>query len=314
MHNDTIKVANKIISYEDLYEIFSAMNEKLVKYKKIYEKEQEINKDLSYGQKKWTFQDCGSKIRFDINFYDDTEVRFDNYNNFISIFNSRLHEIKSINVDFRMSYMKHEPGEDIYNSPSFNQYIDMNIREDKMSIEVSLSSSDGIIDDVYKLIKSKILNAPEKYDKVIKKRKLISNTVGMAISFIPSLIITTALLFVPTIREVFSESYILYPICCLLLVFFIGRTISGIKLDKLYENLLPEKKYAGFDKQNYKSIYKDDIDKYLSTSEILIGNNVDNIRKRNQIMENYNRFKKFIPFELLIMIAISIVVIFLGGN
>ena len=38
MYNDTIKVANKIIKYEDLYEIFSAMNEKLVKYKNIYEK------------------------------------------------------------------------------------------------------------------------------------------------------------------------------------------------------------------------------------------------------------------------------------
>ena len=35
MYNDTIKVANKIISYDDLFEIFSKMQEKLMYYKKI---------------------------------------------------------------------------------------------------------------------------------------------------------------------------------------------------------------------------------------------------------------------------------------
>ena len=34
MYKDTIKVANKIISYDDLFEIFSKMQEKLVYYKK----------------------------------------------------------------------------------------------------------------------------------------------------------------------------------------------------------------------------------------------------------------------------------------
>ena len=35
MYNDTIKVANKIITYDDLFEIFTQMNEKLIYYKKI---------------------------------------------------------------------------------------------------------------------------------------------------------------------------------------------------------------------------------------------------------------------------------------
>ncbi len=35
MYNDTIKVANKIITDEDLLEIFAQMNEKLIEYKKI---------------------------------------------------------------------------------------------------------------------------------------------------------------------------------------------------------------------------------------------------------------------------------------
>lgn len=37
MYNDSIKVANKIISYNDLLEIFARMYEELDKYKKIYQ-------------------------------------------------------------------------------------------------------------------------------------------------------------------------------------------------------------------------------------------------------------------------------------
>ena len=40
MYKDTIKVANKIISYNDLFEIFSKMQEKLLECKKISNNEE----------------------------------------------------------------------------------------------------------------------------------------------------------------------------------------------------------------------------------------------------------------------------------
>ena len=46
MYNDTIKVANKIITYENLNDIFSKMNEKLTYYLKISEKEERENEAL----------------------------------------------------------------------------------------------------------------------------------------------------------------------------------------------------------------------------------------------------------------------------
>ena len=48
MYNDTIKVANKIITYNDLLEIFSRMQEKLVQLKKINAFEEMKNKMLDY--------------------------------------------------------------------------------------------------------------------------------------------------------------------------------------------------------------------------------------------------------------------------
>lgn len=168
MYNDTIKVANKIITDKDLFEIFALMNEKLVSFKKTYQMEETQNRMLEYNYQRWTFKDNGSGLSFDVNFYDDTNVKFDNYNNFLAIFNSRLHEIKSIWVSFRLSYSTSSPdGKNEW----YNQHINMNIYENKADIDVSLSSADNKIDDVYELIKNKVLNAPPKYDTVIKKEE-----------------------------------------------------------------------------------------------------------------------------------------------
>ena len=46
MYNDTIKVANKIITSDDLAEIFAMMNEKLTGFRKIHMQEETQNKML----------------------------------------------------------------------------------------------------------------------------------------------------------------------------------------------------------------------------------------------------------------------------
>jgi len=310
MYNDKIKVANKIISYDALFEIFSKMYEKLTYYQKISYNEEMQNRVLDHSYQKWTFKDSGSLLKFEVDFYDDTSITFDNYNNFIGIFNSRLEDIKRIYVRFKLSYSIKD---ETHNNEWYTQYINMWIKEEKMDIEISLNSNDKKIDDIYELIKNKVLTAPEKYDMVIKKKTSISNIVGLSIGLIPGLIISTLLVFVPNIRHIFAQSYVLYPICVLFLSFIIGGTISSSKLDGLYKSIVPEKKYAGYDSNKGGSVYKDDIDKYVETSEILIGKNSNNLKCRNEIMEYYEKYKKNIPYELGILLLISIIVIFLGN-
>ncbi len=309
MYNDTIKVANKIITDKDLLEIFELMNEKLIYLKKIAKKEEMQNSMLKYDYKKWTFKDNGSKLSFDVDFYDDTNIKFDNYNNFLAIFNSRLHEIKNIWVRFHLWYSVSSPSQKY---EWHSQYINMNIYETKADIEVSLSSTDKKIDDIYELIKNKILNAPPKYDTVVKEKTKINIIVGLGIGFIPALIITTLLLLIPAVKYVFAESYVLYTICCLALTFFIGEIAISAKLDDLYKNIIPEKKYIRYDSTTHKSVYKDDIDNYIQTSEILIGKNVDNLKCRDNIMKYYNKYKRYIPYEIVIMILLSVISVLLG--
>lgn len=307
MYSDTIKVANKIISYDDLFEIFTQMNEKLQYYKRISINEETRNRMLENQYQNYTYKDNDSKLTFSVNFYDDTYIKFDNYNNFIGIFNSRLDEIKSIDVYFCLSYQTKVAG-----SPSqfYNQRISMSIYEKKASIDTSLSSEDKKIDDIYELIKRKVLTAPVKYDDIIKKKGSITTTSGFAVGCIPAIVIATLLLFIPAVRHIFAVSYVLYPICCIFLAFSIGGTITSGKFDKLYKNIVPEKKYAGY---NNGAVYKDDIDKYVETSEILIGKNVNNLACRKEIKEYYEKQKKKLLPCILIILAISIITLFLGN-
>ena len=129
---------------------------------------------------------------------------------------------------------------------------------------------------------------------------------------IPSLVICTLLVFVPAIRQIYGMTYVLFPIATIILAFMIGNTVFGGKLDRLYSTIVPEKKYAGYDSTNYKSIYKDDIEKFVETSEIIIGKNIDNIKNRKEIVELEKKYSSYIPKELIALLVLSIVMVLVG--
>ena len=163
------------------------------------------------------------------------------------------------------------------------------------------------MNDVYELIKNKIQTAPERYDEVVRNKSSISWSVGIAIAFIPSIIFFTLLLLIPSLRIILAKSCVLFPIGSVTLTFFLSSTFSGMKLDDLYKNIVPNKKYVSYEKE-----YKDDIDKYLQESEILIGKNVHNMDSRKEIMRIYNQYKKYIPYEIIVLVVMSMLVVLIG--
>ena len=308
MYNDTIKVANKIISDTDLADIFQRMDEELKENQQICRQETMQNEKYEREYQHWTTKNFDGSFTCTFNFYDDTNVTVDNYPAFITIFNNRLHEVKDMWVRYNCHYWI-QNGND---QKMVSQHINMSIYEYKMNIEVNLSSDDKKMDDIYQLIKEKILHAPERYDRVIKKKSSITNKIGFALGMIPSLVICTLLVFVPAIRQIYGMTYVLFPIATIILAFMIGNTVFGGKLDRLYSTIVPEKKYAGYDSTNYKSIYKDDIEKFVETSEIIIGKNIDNIKNRKEIVELEKKYSSYIPKELIALLVLSIVMILVG--
>lgn len=306
MYNNAIDASNKIITAEDLLEIFSKMNDKLKYYLDIYQKEVSVNEKLEYNYQKWSFNNSNSSLNFTVSFSDNTKITFENYSSFLVSFNSRINEINEINCYFNLSYSKSEGGSDWKH---YYQTINVFCYEDRLQIDFSFSEEDRIIDDLYDFISTKINNAPSRYDYIIKKKNSIEFVTGFVPSFIVFFILTTLSFLFEPIRKVLLESVILYPIICIVLSAMFSGFFSSMLLSKYYQNIVPEKKYAGYDIENHRSIYKDDIDKFTSDCEILIGKNTNNMKCRQNIEEIYNKYKKIIPIELIILGICSLIVI-----
>lgn len=308
MYNDTIDVSNKIITDSDLLEIFEKMNDEILRIQRLSNEETARNAALDYQNQKWAYKylNTGFKCRFD--FYDSTTVTVDTYDGFLNLYNSRLSEIRDMWVNCHIYYSNTMSGQ----INSISNSISMDIYENRMEITTNLSSVDNTLDEVYQLIKDKVLNAPERYDDVIKNKGNISNKIGFAIGMIPSLIICALLAIVPLIRQIYGMSYILYPVLVLLLAFLGGNSLFRSKIDSLYSIIEPEKKYEGWDYSNSKAIYKDDINKFKSKSEILIGKNINNLKIRNEILDINEKYSKYIPIEMIILLILSILMIIIG--
>ena len=249
MYNDTIKAENKIISSEDLTQIFQLMNETLKKYKKISEQEEIQNRRLEYNYQKYTFKDEGSKISVTVDFTDNTNISFDNFENFMGIFYSRISEIKTIDLYFYLKYDVIMP-EPYRRNDYCSQDIHMYIKETKLEIETRLKSDDHKLDDVYNLIKEKVINAPEKYDDVIKNNGKITSTVILGAGLIPGMILAALLLFIPNVGNIIMNGYVLYPIAAIIIAYIVGGIIAPTKLDRYYNPIMPEKIHAGYDSDN----------------------------------------------------------------
>lgn len=311
MYNDTIKAENKIISSDDLTQIFQLMGETLKKYLKVSQLEEMQNRMLDTPYQNYTFKDEGSKMKVTVDFYDNTNITFDNYDNFMGIFYSRIDEIKTMDVYYTLSYTVITP-EPNRSRNFYSQSIQMHINENKLDITLNLKSEDPKLDEVYNLIKNKVLSAPEKYDDVIRRKSKITNTVTFGVGLIPGMVIAALLLFVPVVNNIFFKGYVVYPIVAVFIAYIIGSMFSSSKLDKYYNPIMPNKKYAGYDSTNYKSIYKDDIDSFVGTSEILIGKKVNNLENRRMIRTEYEKYKTLIPKELIALLIATVIVIIIG--
>ncbi len=306
MYKDSLSISNKIIQASDIEDIIALMNEKIIEIEKVTKNVEKNNEILERQYQRWDLKDEGSELNFDVSFYDSSSVKLDNYIDFITVFHNRLEDIKDFSVCFRYSYSAKT--DDSWSYDVIYQSISIYVREYKMEVDVSIKKDDNHIKDVYELIKNKVLNARPRYDKVIEKRSMVIRKVYLGFGLIPAIILVSALLFVPDILKVLKETYVGYPIIVFLLGYGIGFMFKSSKILGLYDPLIPETVYAGHD-SSYNSIYKEDIESYKGAGEVLIGKNVNNLKKRKEIVAMYKKYKGRVPIALVTIIVISILII-----
>ena len=304
MYNESINTNNKIISTDLLMNIFSRMNEIKKSYTFKAEKEEQTYNSLSCENQinmKRQYNNYVSNFSFTVNFYDSTTITIDSYESFMSVFNSRLHEIKSIISNFSISYF------DINNRNCSNT-IGLMIYENSFDINIAIDNSNSEMTDLFNYIKTSIYEAPEKYDYVMKNKSKICFSYTSALGNIVGIVLSTILICLPPVFSIVTSGYwILYPICCLILGYFMGTIIFSNTINSLYKNIDMEKIYDGYDPNTFESRYKSDKQSYVNSSEVIIGKNIDNLSNRIKIKELYTDKKKYIKFELMAIAFITLV-------
>ena len=304
MYNESINTNNKIISTDLLMNIFSRMNEIKKSYTFKAEKEEQTYNSLSCENQinmKRQYNNYVSNFSFTVNFYDSTTITIDSYENFMSVFNSRLHEIKSIISNFSINYFD-------VNNRSCSNSIGLMIYENSFDINIAIDNSNSEMTDLFNYIKNSIYEAPEKYDYVMKNKSKICFSYTSALGNIVGIVLSTILICLPPVFSIVTSGYwILYPICCLILGYFMGTIIFSNTMNSLYKNIDMEKIYDGYDPNTFESRYKSDKQSYVNSSEVIIGKNIDNLSNRIKIKELYTDKKKYIKFELMAIAFITLV-------
>jgi len=306
MYNEAIDFSNKIVSNEDLYRLFEAINNNYNELKKIYEKEVIENERYESAYQKWTLKGFSGSIHTTVNFYDSASISFDDYASFISIYNERLSDIKYIHFSFRLYYYSQD-GEYI------SQGVSLDVYEDKINVDFNIKTSDDKMREIYNLIQEIKNNSPERYDRTIKKRGFIISKCGVSVGLVFSIIICTVLIIVESIRNIYASGYVVYPLATLFLGFALGIALFSNLYRSLYKTIIPNQKYVGYNSSSNKSIYKDDVENYINKCEVTIGHNINNIKIREVILEKEKMSTKMIFIELLVILIISIVVLFMGN-
>ncbi len=312
-YETTIQTANKIISNENLKLIFEELNKTAIKLRKISEAETKRNMKYDSNDEEASFDRGEVTYTFTVDFTDSTESKLDNYDEFMNIFETRLKEIKSIDVYYYISYDIRRPKTPT--KPRFydctSQRISLNIKQDKFEITTSMKSDDRKLDKVYQIIKKIVNEAPVKYDNIVKKRGTLQMFIGFSLCLLPATLISLLLLINDSFREtIFNYAYI-FPVICFGLSFALSSLVF-MRLSSMYKSIIPEQKYAGY--KDHKSVYVDDVEDFTKKSEVIIGKNYRNLEIRETIKKLKDLCKKLILPELLGVGVISVIVYIISMN
>ncbi len=306
MYNESIDTTNRIISTELISNIFSRMNEIMRSYTLKANREEQTYDNIPLENKinmKREYSSFTSDFSFTIDFYDSTTVVINSYEKFVGIFASRLSEIKRIYSNMRFSYF------DINHKYHSNQ-LSLSIHENSFDIRVEIDQSNNEMKELFNYIKTSIYETPEKYDFVMRNKDKICFSYSFALGSIVAIVLSIILMCIPSVFSILTDGYwILFPICCLIMGYFLGTLLFSGYISSLYKNIDMKKVYDGYNSKTHASIYKADKNSYLNSSEVIIGKNIYNLSNRNKIKNLYYEKKKYIKFELIIIAIISLLLL-----
>ena len=292
------KIVNKQIPISKIVDIANYFEDYKDRYDEIFRKEKDRNKNLSFSEKKFEYENGSAEVRYTITFYNGQSLTESDYNWFVGNLNNPR-AIKEIEIYLRVGFYTKGENED-YNNQYNKIYCSV--------INVETTNQERESNNIYSTIMNTLEDTEDRYNKTMKHRKIRTQcftiSVGIILSYILYIILKINIDKIPPIlAEYMNNKYILI-FGQWFVAILLGNVFAYWYILSIYKPLLPSAKYAGYNRSTYKSKYTDDIDEYLEHSEVHFGKFWDAEKRRNKIEKIYKVTNKIILVQLLISILL----------
>lgn len=303
------KVVNKQIPIKSIIDIANYFDDYKNRYDNIFQQEREKNKNLSYSERHFEYENGSTDLRYTVKFHNGKDMTESDYNWFIEMLND-TRTIEEVRIDLRVSYHTNN-GKDDFNSQynSVNAEVDfrdarMDLKYSDVYVNVQTTNQESEAHNIYSTIMNTLEDNEDRYNNTMKHRKIrmqsLCISVGIILSYILYVILKINAGNMPTqIVQYLNNKYVIV-FGQWFVAILLGNVFSYWYILSLYRPLLPSTKYAGYNRSTYKSQYTDDIDDYLEHSEVHFGKYWDAEIRRNKIEKIYKVTSKIVLVQLLI--------------
>lgn len=303
------KVVNKQITIESIVDVANRLEDYKEKYESLFKQDEERNKGLSFSEKNYEYPNGSVRLSYRIEFHNGKNITESDFNWFVgNLSNPRA--IKEIAIDLTITYMgktKDSDYNDVYNKVSaYVEFRDagMNLRYSDATVSVETTNQQNEAHNLYSTIMNALENNKDRYDKTIKHRKIrmqsLCISVGIILSYILYIVLkmNTDKLAPDLVSYLNNKNILIFGQWLVAIV--LGNVSAYWYILLLYKPLLPEAKYAGYNRSTYESRYTDDMEDYLEHSEVHFGKFWDAEKRRNKIEMIYKVTSKIILVQILI--------------
>lgn len=306
---EKIKVSNKIISIETIKKIAVYLQKQCETYGMLIKKDKLRNEPLNYNDRKYEYEGNDPYINYTIETLNGKIMTERNYDWFLNMLEDNKN-IKHIRIYQYISFSAtgNNVGEYIFKHLS----TDIDFYEDRVNIIVDGKELESEVQKTYSNLRDILDSCIVKYDKTIKNRKIRMQSfyisTGLIFAYIAMILLY---LNIDKISEIVMEyvmnKYVLVG-AHLAIAIIIGNLFGSIYMNKLYEYLLPERKYSHYNESSRKNIYIDNIEEYIEKNEVQIGKFYNSIKRRNEVEAVYK------VTRLIVLIQVAIYIIYIMSN
>lgn len=307
---EEIKVVNRIISIDTVKEVAIYLQGICKKYSDLIEEDRAKNEGLEFNQKQPLYDGNIPHIEYTIELLNGKKMTEREYDWFITMLEDNKN-IRCIALKLNISFFS---GKNDFSENSIYKsiYTNMDFYDNRIYISIDGKELRDEVQRVYLDIREILDRCPIRYDKTIKGRNLRMQSfyfsIGLIFAYIGVILLFINIDKIPLQLVNFLQNKYIVSGLHIGISIILGNVFGNLYMNKLYENILPERRYSHYSESSQKSVYVDDVNEYTEKNEVQIGKFFNSIERRNKI-ESIYKISKLIVLAQLSIYALYIFII-----